>query len=275
MTDSIFKLATGLLKNGLRFQYLKWSGKPGRPQAVSLEITHDCIEKCIMCNIWKIPREVPSLSMNDWIHLLSSDLFSDLRELDITGGEPFTKRDLPDLFTGICELKRINLKALRSIAITTNGLLAGRVLEYAREIVQKLKDEDMDLVLRYFELRLLDYVGYRPQLFQCVRCAQTLGTDAGLFSSAEGGVLCLSCGQGQRGCRDTSSRALATLRHLQTRDYDQCSRLKVDRRAHEELENLLRRYVTYLLERGLKSTDFMDALRNEEARFGAPTLGQG
>lgn len=135
--------------------------------------------------------------------------------------------------------------------------------------------EDMDLVLRYFELRLLDYVGYRPQLFQCVRCAQTLGTDAGLFSSAEGGVLCLSCGQGQRGCRDTSSRALATLRHLQTRDYDQCSRLKVDRRAHEELENLLRRYVTYLLERGLKSTDFMDALRNEEARFGAPTLGQG
>lgn len=147
MTDSIFKLATGLLKNGLRFQYLKWSGKPGRPQAVSLEITHDCIAKCIMCNIWKIPREVPSLSMDDWIHLLSSDLFSDLRELDITGGEPFTKRGLPDLFTGICELKRINLKALRSIAITTNGLLAGRVLEYAREIVQKLKDEDMDLVL--------------------------------------------------------------------------------------------------------------------------------
>jgi DNA repair protein RecO (recombination protein O) len=28
--------------------------------------------------------------------------------------------------------------------------------------------EDTDLVLRYFELHLLDYVGYRPQLFQCV-----------------------------------------------------------------------------------------------------------
>ena len=147
MIDSTFKLASQLFKNGIRFQYLKWTGKPGRPQAVSLEITHDCIAKCIMCNIWKIPHEVPNLSMDDWIHLLSSDFFSDLRELDVTGGEPFVRKDLLDLFIGVCELKQSNLKALKSIAITTNGFLTRRVLGYTEEILQRLGNKHIDLVM--------------------------------------------------------------------------------------------------------------------------------
>ncbi|MBC8420042.1 MAG: radical SAM protein [Desulfobacterales bacterium] len=147
MTDSTLKLAARLLINGLRFQYLKWSGKAGRTQAVSLEITHDCIAKCIMCNIWKIPSEVPNLSMEDWIGFLSSDLFSDLRELDITGGEPFTRRDLLDLFSGVCELKQKNLTELKSIAVTTNGLLTGRVLEDTEKILPRLRNKDIDLVM--------------------------------------------------------------------------------------------------------------------------------
>jgi MoaA/NifB/PqqE/SkfB family radical SAM enzyme len=147
MTDSTLRLAGRLVKNGLRFQYLKRTGRPGRPQAVSLEITHNCIARCIMCNIWRIPREVPDLPMADWVRLLSSDLFSDLRELDITGGEPFVRNDLLDLFEGICELKGDNLKALKSIAVTTNGFLTGRVLEQTEKILQMLDDKHIDLVM--------------------------------------------------------------------------------------------------------------------------------
>ena len=147
MTVSTLKLAGQLLQNGLRFQYLRRTGNPGRPQAVSLEITHDCIAKCIMCNIWKIPREVPNLSIDDWIHLLSSDLFTDLRELDITGGEPFLRKDLVDLFEGICELKQGSLKSLQSIAVTTNGFLTPRILEYTEEILQRLEKHHIDLVM--------------------------------------------------------------------------------------------------------------------------------
>jgi MoaA/NifB/PqqE/SkfB family radical SAM enzyme len=147
MTDSTLRLAARLFKNGLRFRYLKWTGRPGRPQALSLEITHHCIARCIMCNIWRIPREVPDLPVADWIRLLSSDLFSDLRELDITGGEPFARGDLLDLFQGICKLKGGNLKALKSIAVTTNGFLTSRVLEHSEKILQMLDDTHIDLVM--------------------------------------------------------------------------------------------------------------------------------
>ena len=147
MEGSVFKLAGRLFLNGLYFRYLKWQGKPGRPQALSLEITHDCIARCLMCNIWKIPREVPNLPVEDWIQLLSSDLFEDLRELDITGGEPFLRKDLPDLFVGICDLKLKGLKQLKSIALTTNGLLTDRVLNGTEDILPQLMEKDLELVM--------------------------------------------------------------------------------------------------------------------------------
>jgi MoaA/NifB/PqqE/SkfB family radical SAM enzyme len=147
MANDATRLAIRLLRNAIRFQYLKHTGKPGRPQALSLEITHECIARCIMCNIWKIPREVPNLPADQWIKLLSSDLFGDLRELDITGGEPFIKKDLPDLLAGICELKKTGLTALKSIAVTTNGLLTEQVLTVTEKILPKLQNKNLDLVM--------------------------------------------------------------------------------------------------------------------------------
>jgi MoaA/NifB/PqqE/SkfB family radical SAM enzyme len=147
MKYPILNLSIQLVINGLRFQYLKRTGKPGRPQAISLEITHDCIAKCIMCNIWKIPSEVPNLSMEDWICLLSSNFFEDLRELDITGGEPFIRRDLVDLFSRVGQLKEKNLGNLRSIAVTTNGFLTHRILKCMEQVLPILRDKGIELVM--------------------------------------------------------------------------------------------------------------------------------
>jgi molybdenum cofactor biosynthesis enzyme MoaA len=145
-SDSV-KLAGRLIGNGIRFRYLRAIGRSGKTTAVSLEITHDCIARCIMCNIWKISPDVASLSVDQWLRLLASPLFSVLRELDITGGEPFLVKDLPDLFAGIRDLKYKNLKALLSIAITTNGILTRRVLAYTEVILQRLRACNIELVV--------------------------------------------------------------------------------------------------------------------------------
>ena len=146
MTNSALILALRLLKNGIRFRCQHLAGKPGRPQALSLEVTHNCVAHCVMCNIWKIPADVPNLPVPEWIKLLSSELFADLRELDITGGEPFIRDDLIDLFNGICELRHKKLPALRSIAVSTNGLLTDRVLFFVEKILPALQKRDLDLV---------------------------------------------------------------------------------------------------------------------------------
>ena len=147
MIPYALKLALRLLKNGIQFRYRHAVGKPGRPQALSLEVTHDCVARCVMCNIWKIPADVPNLPVPQWIELLSSELFADIRELDITGGEPFIRDDFIDLFYGICELKSKSLPALRSIAVTTNGLLTNRVIYAVKKILPLLQLKELDLVL--------------------------------------------------------------------------------------------------------------------------------
>ena len=146
-SDSLLYLFYKLVKNGLRFRYLRFFGQSDKPRAVSLEITHNCIAKCIMCNIWKIPKETPNLSMAKWIRLLSSELFSDLVELDITGGEPFLREDLPDFIDAVCNLKQNHLKALKSMAITSNAFLTRRILDNVELALPKLREKGIDLIM--------------------------------------------------------------------------------------------------------------------------------
>ncbi len=146
-SQSALILALRLLKNGIRFRYQHLVGKPGRPQALTLEVTHDCVARCVMCNIWKIPPDVPNLTVAQWMELLSSELFADVRELDITGGEPFIRDDLIDLFNGISQLKQKNLKALRSVIVPTNGLLTGRVLSTVERILPTIQKNGIELVM--------------------------------------------------------------------------------------------------------------------------------
>ena len=136
-----------LVKNGIRFRYLRASGKMQKPWAVSLEVTHQCVAKCIMCNIWRIPRDTPLLSAGEWLALLSHDLFTDLVELDITGGEPFLRADLADLLAAVCQLKKRHLASLKSIAVTTNGFLTRRILDESRKILCEARREGIDLVM--------------------------------------------------------------------------------------------------------------------------------
>ncbi len=147
MTPELLKLITQLCRNGLRHRYRRLTGKPGKPAAISFEITHQCIARCIMCNIWKIPAQVPNLPIADWLTLLSSPVLHDLRELDVTGGEPFLRDDLSELFDGICALKNTNLQRLRAVAVTTNGFLTRRVLTTVEDITRRLHRENIELVM--------------------------------------------------------------------------------------------------------------------------------
>ena len=144
---SVIRQTRKLIYNGMRYRLLHFAGKPHRLEALSLEITHRCICRCSMCNIWQIPARVPDLELSDLLQLLASPELRGLRELDLTGGEPFLRQDLGRLLQGICELQPAHFPLLRTLAITTNGILTDRVLERTREIIGPLRDRGIDLVL--------------------------------------------------------------------------------------------------------------------------------
>jgi len=136
-----------LIGNGTRYRRLRVSGKPYRLESLSLEITHRCICRCRMCNIWQIPPEVPDLDLSVWQELLCSPELYHLRELDLTGGEPFLRRDVDKLLRAILDAQPAHFPGLRTLAITTNGILTDRIPGLTRELIGPLQKRGIDLVL--------------------------------------------------------------------------------------------------------------------------------
>ena len=112
-------------------------------------------------------------------------------------------------------------------------------------------------VLRYYELRLLELMGYRPEVFRCVQCAEETRPEAQSFSPALGGVLCPRCGRGQPTARPLSLEALKVLRHYQRSGFEMAAAPQVKPAMLQEVEGHLEAYLQHLLERKLNSPRFM------------------
>jgi DNA repair protein RecO (recombination protein O) len=121
---------------------------------------------------------------------------------------------------------------------------------------------DNELVLRYFELHLLNEVGYRPQLGQCVSCHAALKDTTNSFSPSAGGMLCPNCSQDQPSY-PLSIDAQNVLRLLQDNEYGIVRELKIDPGLARQLEMVMRHYLRYLLEREIKSAAWLDSLRKQ------------
>ena len=122
--------------------------------------------------------------------------------------------------------------------------------------------DDLPFVVHYYEMRLLDQVGFRPRLFECAACGETIQPRDQFFSAAQGGVLCPRCGVNEPSVRPVSQAALRVLRHLQRSSFSEARRLAVSPALNREVEDLLGYYFTYLLERALNTPAFLRRLRN-------------
>jgi DNA repair protein RecO (recombination protein O) len=130
---------------------------------------------------------------------------------------------------------------------------------------------EKDLVIRYYELRLLDLVGFRPQLFHCLGCGEEIRAQDQYFSAQEGGALCPSCGKATSGALPISMSCLKHLRHFQRSSFPEAQKANLTPELNRELELVLQHYLTYLLERSLNTPPFLRRLRkgaesNETAR---------
>ena len=121
-----------------------------------------------------------------------------------------------------------------------------------------------DLLARFFELRLLDLAGYRPQLYNCTHCGNPVEPVENYFSAEAGGVLHPECKQVLPQLRDAqtiSVNALKVLRYLQSNEWTAVRSLRLTTEVMSEVEKLLHSYIVYHLERNLKSVEFLYELK--------------
>ncbi len=122
-------------------------------------------------------------------------------------------------------------------------------------------NQDPWLSVRYYEMRLLDHLGFRPQLFACANCGRVIEPEGQFFSFSLGGVICPRCGQGLPNLRPISVETLKYLRHFQRSSYGEAARARPSLEARTEAESLMQGYFTYLLERELNSPGFLKRVK--------------
>jgi DNA repair protein RecO (recombination protein O) len=117
----------------------------------------------------------------------------------------------------------------------------------------------------WFLMRILDLLGYQPQLHNCAGCGAPLPEASAWFSPLLGGVLCARCGAHDQGGSPASVNGLKVLRVMASGDRQLFDRLRLSPDLLWELETILESQLEYHLDRRLKSVEFLRGLRQQAA----------
>ncbi|MDA8441137.1 MAG: DNA repair protein RecO [Peptococcaceae bacterium] len=116
------------------------------------------------------------------------------------------------------------------------------------------------VVIRSFELKLLQLLGYQPQVEECLGCGQTTTGGKNYLSAEMGGVICHSCRHLDMRSWEISGGTLAVLKHLLQIDLRKLDRLKIPFAQEEELARLNKQFLGCKLEKRFKSLDILAKL---------------
>ncbi len=121
-----------------------------------------------------------------------------------------------------------------------------------------------DIAVRYYEMKLLEQSGFRPELQRCLGCEQPLQPRPNFFSPMAGGTHCPACGAGGAGSRTLSVNGLKVLRLLQRASYNEVVRVTMPPELAQEVERHLRSYIVCVLERDVNAAAFVERLRRNQ-----------
>ena len=150
------------------------------------------------------------------------------------------------------------------MSFTAENLASYPVYTLALVVFRRLETaEDLDMVVRAFELQLLGLTGYRPQLHRCLECSEQIQPGPNAFSARLGGVLCPACSESDRSAPPISVPALKVMRNLQTNEDSMLRVAHLEAEVHSEVERCLQEYIVYHLEARPRSMGVLERLRRE------------
>lgn len=123
-------------------------------------------------------------------------------------------------------------------------------------------DVDYKYITRAFELKFLEYIGYKPIVNRCTNC-KTANLQNGMFNIYEGGVLCSNCQNKFEENLKIDQTTIKLMEYILNNDILTCNKAKVSKYITNELEKILRMYMqNYLDNLNLKSLYLLQNMDN-------------
>ncbi|MCW3131556.1 MAG: radical SAM protein [Candidatus Methanospirare jalkutatii] len=120
----------------LRLKAFRAFGLRAYPINFTISVTNKCNSRCKTCNIWRIYEEKPEirvneLSLDEYERIFESIGGGNMYWVTLSGGEPFLRRDLVDIFAALLERC-----SPRIVNIPTNATLPSVVERRVREMLE-------------------------------------------------------------------------------------------------------------------------------------------
>lgn len=141
-------------------------------------------------------------------------------------------------------------------------------------MLRALKQGDLELTARVFELKLLDILGYRPSLTECVvgnhqlSSAAREGMQKVWFSIERGGVVCPICAKNCEGVLSFSPATLGAMGYFLRSPLEQAIKARLGSGVLRELSILLQGFLAYHGDVRPRSRYFLDTFRDGGAGNG-------
>src|SRR5467141_1721724 len=115
-----------------------------RPTVLIYNCTWVCDAQCEMCNNWKHGDRKSDMTLAQLEPALAHPFWGAIENLNISGGEPTTRNDLPEMV----EMFHRRLPRLRKIGVNTTGLTPHRAIPMLTRIVEFCASKNLLVSIR-------------------------------------------------------------------------------------------------------------------------------
>src|SRR5262245_9927261 len=117
---------------------------PIKPTVLIYNCTWVCDARCEMCNNWKHGDRKADMTLDQLEPVMRHPFWGRIENLNISGGEPTTRNDLPEMV----EMFTRHLPRLRKLGINTTGLTPHRAIPMLTRIVKFCAERDLLISIR-------------------------------------------------------------------------------------------------------------------------------
>ena len=125
--------------------------------------------------------------------------------------------------------------------------------------LSEMKDNYNKLLLA-FEIKYISFIGFRPQLSECVSCSGDINNNV-RFDIVEGGVVCEKCFTSDFNQLKISRNIIETMKRLLYIKLEELDDIIISKSDEKKIEEVLIKYITSHIEKkSFKALDFLKTL---------------
>lgn len=127
------------------------------------------------------------------------------------------------------------------------------VFDLLLEVLNNVGQINDDLLIAYFESKLLSELGFRPELNHCIKCHNKL-SKINYFDYVDGGAVCQHCSSsGEK----ITNNAIKLFRIFHKSNIENIKNIKLDNEIRKEVRIISQKYIDYISQQEFKSRRFL------------------